>query len=136
MTNRKLPLGLMFLSALLLILALRALGWLFIGGLLGGRAIELGQGLLSLATTMILLASAVGLLRLREWARWLTLAVCSAYFGLMLFNVIVTWSGLRSNWSSLTAMNSIEAIIVLASAWWYLNRKEIRQLFRQPNETR
>ena len=124
------------MSALLLILALRALGWLFIGGLLGGRAIELGQGLLSLATTMILLASAVGLLRLREWARWLTLAVCSAYFGLMLFNVIVTWSGLRSNWSSLTAMNSIEAIIVLASAWWYLNRKEIRQLFRQPNETR
>ncbi len=133
--SRRLPLGLMLFGALLLILALRALSWLLIGGLLGGRVMGLTQVLLGLAATMVTLVSAVGLLRLREWARWLTLATCSVYFGLMLFNVIVAWPRLAGNWSILTVMNGVEAVIVLVSAWWYLNRQEVRRLFQKPAQT-
>lgn len=135
MKARKRPLGLMLLSALLLILALRALGWLLIGGLLGGSMTGAAQGLLGLIIVP-LLAGAVGLLRLREWARWLTLAVCSAYFGLTLFNVVVAWPGPESKWLTIVALNGLEAVIALVAAWWYLNRKEVRELFQKPREPR
>jgi hypothetical protein len=88
--------------------------------------------LLSLGVTVVLLVSAVGLLRLREWARWLTLALCSAYFGLTLANVVVLWPRLQASRLSLSlgVLNAVEAVIALALAWWYLNRKDVRRLFR------
>ncbi len=133
MAMPKRPLGLMLLSALLLILALRALGWVVIGGLLGQRMPYLIGGLLSLLMTAVPLIVAVGLLRLREWARWLTLAVCSIYFGLMLVNVVVMWPRLRAGWLNLSlgVLNAAEAVITLALSWWYLNREEVRRLFRE-----
>jgi len=130
---QKRPVGLMLLSALLLTMALRALGWMVIGSLLGQRTPGLAGGLLSLLVAAILLISAVGLLRLREWARWLTLALCSIYFGLMLINVVAMWSRLRTSRLNLSlgALNAAEAVIVLALSWWYLNRKDVRRLFRE-----
>jgi hypothetical protein len=128
----KRPLGLKLLSALLLIVALRGVGWIVIGGLVARRTPGLAGWLPSLLVTAVLLASAVGLLRLREWARWLTLAVCSVYFGLTLVNVGVLWPRLRASRVNLNlgALNAAEAVIVQASAWWYLNRKDVRRLFR------
>ena len=122
------------MSVLLLILALRAMGWVIIGGLLGQQMPDVIYGLLSLVVTAILFASAVGLLWLREWARWLTLTVCSIYFGLTLVNVVVLWPRL---WASrlnlgLGVLNGAEAVIVLVLTWWYLNRKAVRLLFREP----
>ena len=130
----KRPLGLMLCSALLLVLALRAMGWVVIGGLLGPQMIGLAGQLVSMLMTAILLVSAVGLLRLREWARWLTLAVCSVYFGMVLVNVVVLWSRLRASRLNLSlgVLNAAEAIIVLVPVWWYLNRKDVRRLFQQP----
>jgi len=127
----KRPLGLILFSVLLLILALRAVGWGVIGGLLGRQGPGLTGVLLSLPVTAILLVSAVGLLRLREWARWLTLAVCSVYFGLTLVNVVVLWSRLQASRLNLSLglLNGVEAVVVLALAWWYLNRKDVRRLF-------
>ena len=134
MAMPKRPVGLMLLSALLLILALRAMGWVVIGGLMGQRTPGLAGGPLSLLVTAILFTSAVGLLRLREWARWLTLAVCSIYFGLTLVNVVVMWSRLRASRLNLSlgVLNAVVAVIVLALSWWYLNRKDVRRLFREP----
>jgi hypothetical protein len=116
----------------LLVLALRALGWVAIGGFLGGRMPGLARWLLSLVVTAVLILSAVGLLRLREWARWLTLALCSIYFGLTLVNVVVLWPHLQASRLSLGLglLNAVEAVLVLALAWWYLNRKDVRWLFR------
>ena len=133
-TAQKRPVGLMLLSALLLILALRALGWLLIGALLTRRMPGLAEACLMLLVTAILLVAVVGLLRLQAWARWLTLAVCSVYFGWMLVNVITGWSRLRTNGMNLGlgVLNAIEAVIVLALAWWYLNRRDVRGLFRGP----
>ena len=130
----KRPLGLMLCSALLLVLALRAMGWVVIDGLLGPQMIGLTGRLVSMLMTAILLVSAVGLLRLREWARWLTLAVCSVYFGLVLVNVVVLWSRLRISRLNLSlgVLNAAEAVIVLALAWWYLNREDVRRLFQEP----
>jgi hypothetical protein len=131
------PVGLMLLGVLLLILALRALGWVVIGGLLAQRMPGLVGGLLGLLVTAILLITVVGLLRLREWARWLTLAVCSIYFGLTLANVVAMWSRLRAGGMSLGTslglgvLNAVEAVIALALVWWYLNRKDVRRLFRE-----
>ena len=132
MATAKRPLGLLLCSALLLVLALRALGWVTIGGFLGGRMPDLARWLLSLGVTVVLLVSAVGLLRLREWARWLTLALCSAYFGLTLASVAVLWPRLQASRPSLGlgVLNAVEAVIALALAWWYLNRKDVRRLFR------
>ncbi len=132
MATQKRPLGLMLLSALLLIMALRALGWLLIGGLLWERGSGLTGGLLNLLLAAIFLVSAVGLLRLREWARWLTLAICSIYFGWMLVNVVVVWPDLRASRANLGlgVLNGVEAVLVLAMAWWYLNRKDVRRLFQ------
>jgi hypothetical protein len=134
MRAQKRPVGLMLLSALLLTMALRALGWAVIGGLLGQRTPGLAGGLLSMLVAAVLLISAVGLLRLREWARWLTLALCSIYFGLMLTNVAAMWSRLRTSRLNLSlgALNAAEAVIVLALSWWYLNRRDVRRLFRNP----
>jgi len=134
MATPKRPLGLMLLSALLLILALRAMGWVVINGLLEQQTPGLVEGLTSLLVTAILITSAVGLLRLREWARWLTLAVCSVYFGLMLFNVVTMWPRLRASRLNLGlgVANGAEAVIVLILAWWYLNREDVRRLFREP----
>jgi len=130
----KRPLGLMLCSALLLVLALRAMGWVVIGGLLGPQMIGLTGRLMSMLITAVLLVSAVGLLRLREWARWLTLAVCSVYFGMVLVNVVVLWSRLRISRLNLSlgVLNAAEAVIVLALAWWYLNREDVRRLFQEP----
>ena len=132
MATVKRPLGLLLCSALLLVLALRALGWVAIGGFLGGRMPGLARWLLSLVVTAVLILSAVGLLRLREWARWLTLALCSIYFGLTLVNVVVLWPHLQASRLSLGLglLNAVEAVLVLALAWWYLNRKDVRWLFR------
>ena len=132
MATAKRPLGLLLCSVLLLVLALRALGWVTIGGFLGGHMPDLARWLLSLGVTVVLLVSAVGLLRLREWARWLTLALCSAYFGLTLVNVVVLWPRLQASRLSLSlgVLNAVEAVIALALAWWYLNRKDVRRLFR------
>jgi hypothetical protein len=129
----KRPLGLILFSALLVILALRAVGWMVIGGLLGQGMPGLIRGLLGLPITAILLISAIGLLRLREWARWLTLIVCSIYFGLILINVVVLWPELRASQLNLSlgVLNGVEAIIVLPLVWWYLNRKSVRRLFRE-----
>ena len=133
MTERGRPVGLMLLGVLLLVLALRALGWMVIGGLLARRVPGLVEGLLTILITAILLVSVVGLLRLREWARWLTLIVCSVYFGLMLVNVVVMWPRLRLSRTNLGLglMNAVEAVIVLASAWWYLSRRDVRSLFSE-----
>jgi uncharacterized membrane protein (DUF2068 family) len=124
----------MLLSALLLIVALRAMGWAIINGLLEQRMPNLIERLVSLPVTAILLISAVGLLRLQEWARWLTLAVCSIYFGLMLVNVVFLWPQLQASQLNLSlgVLNAVTALIVLALTWWYLNRKEVRRLFRKP----
>jgi len=133
MAASKRPLGLMLVSALLLIMALRAGSWLIVGGLLGGESPGLTGWLLGLLVMVVLLISAAGLLRLREWARWLTLALCSVYFGLTLINVVVLWPRLRASRLSLSlgALNAAEAVIVLVPAWWYLNRKDVRRLFRK-----
>ena len=133
MAASKRPLGLMLVSALLLIMALRAGSWLIVGGLLGGESPGLTGWLPGLLVMVVLLISAVGLLRLREWARWLTLALCSVYFGLTLINVVVLWPRLRASRLSLSlgALNAAEAVIVLLPAWWYLNRKDVRRLFRK-----
>ncbi|MFQ6102010.1 MAG: hypothetical protein ACE5OS_12365 [Anaerolineae bacterium] len=138
MTTQRQPLGLMLLSALLLILALRALGWLLIGGLLGEQGPGLTGGLVGLLITAMFLISAVGLLRLREWARWLTLAICSIYFGLMLVNVVIKWPELCANRTNLSlgVLNGVEAVLVLAMAWWYLNRKDVRRLFQKSGQSR
>jgi len=132
-TNPKRPLGLVLLSVLLLILALRAVGWIIIGGILRGYLPDPAQWVLSLVVGAILLASAIGLLRLQAWARWLALAVCSVYFGLTLVNVAVLWPQLRNSRVSLRlgVLNAAEAILVLSMAWWYLNRKEVRRLFQK-----
>jgi hypothetical protein len=116
----------------LLVLALRALGWVAIGGFLGGRMPGLARWLLSFVVTVVLILSAVGLLRLREWARWLTLALCTIYFGLTLASVVVLWPRLQASRLSLGLglLNAVEAVLVLALAWWYLNRKDVRWLFR------
>jgi hypothetical protein len=121
------------LSVLLLILALRAVGWIIIGGILRGYLPDPAQWVLSLAVGAILLASAIGLLRLWAWARWLALAVCSVYFGLTLVNVAVLWPQLRTSRTSLRlgVLNAAEAILVLSMAWWYLNRREVRRLFQK-----
>lgn len=138
MATQKRPLGLMLLSALLLILALRSLGWLLIGGLLWEWGPGLKKGLVGLPLAAISLISAVGLLRLREWARWLTLAICSIYFGLMLVNVVATWPDLRANRTNLSlwVLNGVEAVLVLVMAWWYLNREDVRSLFRETERRR
>ena len=137
-TKQKRPLGLVLLSVLLLILALRAVGWVIIGGILRGYLPGPAQWTLSLLVGAILLASAIGLLRLRAWARWLALAVCSVYFGLTLVNVAVLWPQLRTNRVSLRlgVLNAAEAILVLSMAWWYLNRKEVRQIFQKRPQNR
>jgi len=122
----------MLLSVLLLVMALRALGWLLIGSLLWEQGTGPTRGILSLLLAAIFLISAVGLLRLREWARWLTLAICSIYFGWMLVNVVVVWPDLRASRTNLGlgVLNGVEAVLVLAMAWWYLNRKDVRRLFQ------
>lgn len=132
MATQKRPLGLMLLSVLLLVMALRALGWLLIGGLLWEQGTGSTRGILSLLLAAIFLVSAVGLLRLREWARWLTLAICSIYFGWMLVNVVVVWPDLRASRTNLGlgVLNGVEAVLVLAMVWWYLNRKDVRRLFQ------
>lgn len=132
-TKQKRPLGLVLLSVLLLILALRAVGWIIIGGVLRGYLPGPAQWALGLVVGAILLASAIGLLRLWAWARWLALAVCSAYFGLTLVNVAVLWPQLRTSQVSLRlgVLNAAEAILVLSMTWWYLNRKEVRRLFQK-----
>ena len=132
-TKPKRPLGLVLLSVLLLILALRAVGWVIIGGILRGYLPGPAQWILSLLVGAILLASAIGLLRLRAWARWLALAVCSVYFGLTLVNVAVLWPRLRTSAVNLRlgVLNAAEAILVLSMAWWYLNRREVRRLFQK-----
>jgi hypothetical protein len=128
----KRPLGLMLLSALLLIVALRGVGWIVVGGLVARRTPGLAGWLLSLLVMAVILASAVGLLRLQEWARWVTLAVCSVYFGLTLVNVVARWPRLRTGRVNLSlgVLNAAVALVVLASAWWYLNREDVRRLFR------
>lgn len=133
MAAPKRPLGLVLLSAVLLILALRGIGWVTIGGfLIEGRLSGLVGWLLALSTAAILLTTAVGLLRLREWARWLALALYTIYFGLTLVNVVVLWPRLRASRTSLTlgVLNAVEAVTVLALAWWYLNRQDVRRFFR------
>lgn len=133
MRTRKRPVGLMLLSVLLLIVALRALGWLIIGGVLARRVPGLIGSLVGLALTASLLIIVVGLLRLREWARRLALLACSAYFGLKLINVVALWPRLRANRMSLTLglLNVGEALVVLTLAWWYLNRRDVRRLFQK-----
>lgn len=135
MATRERPLGLMLLSALLLILALRALVWLLVGSLLWGQGAGLTRVLLGLSLAAIFVIGAVGLLRLREWARWLTLAIYSIYFGWVLVNVVTSWPGMRAIWTNLGlgVLNGVEAVIVLAMGWWYLNRKDVRRLFRGPD---
>jgi len=133
MAAPKRPLGLVLLSAVLLILALRGIGWVTIGGfLIEGRRSGFAGWLLALSMAAILLATAVGLLSLREWARWLALALYTIYFGLTLVNVVVLWPRLRSSRTSLTlgVLNAVEAVTVLALAWWYLNRQDVRRFFR------
>jgi len=131
MTVHRRPVGLMLLSALLLIVALRALGWLIIGGVLTQHRPGLIGALVGLLVTIILLITVVGLLRLREWARWLTLTACSVYFGLTLFNVVAQWPRLQANWPNLVLglLNGGLAVTVLILAWWYLNRRDVRRLF-------
>ena len=87
-----------------------------------------------LLVTAVLLTSAVGLLRLQEWARWLTLAACSIYFGLTLVNVGTLWPRLQVNRLNLSlgVLNAVTAISVLALMWWYLNREDVRRLFQKP----
>jgi hypothetical protein len=137
-TKQKRPLGLVLLSVLLLILALRAVGWIIIGGILRGYLPGPAQWVLGLVVGAILLASAIGLLRLWAWARWLALVVCSVYFGLTLVNVAVLWPQLRTSQVSLRlgVLNAAEAILVLFMAWWYLNRKEVRQIFQKRPQNR
>jgi len=132
MAQPKRPLGLMLFSAVLLILALRAIGLGIISGLLWRRLPAPAVQLLSLLVTAIFLISAVGLLQLREWARWLTLAVCSIYCGWMLVNVIALWPRM----TVLNGVEGTEAVITLALTWWYLNRKDVRRLFRKPGKSR
>ncbi len=128
--TKKRPFGVMTFSVLLLLMALRALGWVLVSGLTGGVGAGMAGGLVNLPAALILIVCAVGLLRLREWARWLTLAVCSLYFGVTLFNVVAAWPGLEGNLAlGLVALNGAEAVLVLASVWWYLNRREVRKIF-------
>ena len=134
MGTSKRPVGLMCLSALLLVMALRAMGWVVLGGLLGQERPGLAGLLLALVATGALVVSAIGLLRLRQWARWLTLAMCTVYFGLTLANVVILWPRLQASRTNLSLglLNAAEAVIVLGLAWWYLNRKDVRHLFRRP----
>lgn len=127
------PLGLAFLSLLLVVLALRAVGWIVIGGLLRGYLPDPARWFLSLLVAVVLLVAAIGLLWLREWARWLALAVCTVYFGLLLVNVVATWPRLRASRVNLGlgVLNAVEAVLVLSLAWWYLNRREVRRLFQK-----
>jgi len=133
-TRRNRPVGLLLLGVLLLILALRALGWVVVGSLMAQRALGPAEALTNLLTALVLLVTTVGLLRLREWARWLALAACSAYFGLTLVNVLGLWPRLRGDWMNLSLglLNAAIAVGVLAFVWWYLNRKDVRRLFRGP----
>ena len=130
--TQKRPVGLLLINALLLIVALRAIGWTLVGSLLSKHS-SLTKGLLSLSIMMIFLISAIGLLRLREWARWLTLTICSLYFGSMLLNVIAMGPHLTSNRINLSLglLNGAEAISTLFLAWWYLNREDVRRLFQE-----
>lgn len=132
MAQPKRPLGLMLFSAVLLILALRAIGWAIIDDLLWRQSSDPTGWLISLPVMAIFLISAVGLLRLREWARWLALAINSIYFGWMLVNVIA----LRSRLTVLNGVEGAEAVIMLALTWWYLNRKDVRRLFLKPGKSR
>jgi uncharacterized membrane protein (DUF2068 family) len=134
MRTPKRPLGLMLLSIVLLILALRAMGWIVINGLVEQQTPSLVDGVARLLVTAVLLVSATGLLRLQEWARWLTLAVCSIYFGLTLVNVGTLWPSLQINRLNLSlgVLNAVTAISMLALMWWYLNREDVRRLFRKP----
>ena len=52
--------------------------------------------------------------------------------GLTLVNVVVLWPRLQASRLSLGlgVLNAVEAVIALALAWWYLNRKDVRRLFR------
>jgi hypothetical protein len=132
-TRQNLPVGLLLLGVLLLILALRALGWVVIGSLLAQRTLDPAEALTNLLTALVLLVTTVGLLRLREWARWLALAACSAYFGLTLVNVLGLWPRLRGDWMNLGlgVLNAMIAVSVLAFVWWYLNRRDVRRLFQR-----
>jgi len=138
MGAQKRPVGLMLLSALLLIVALRALGWLVIGSILARRMPGSNGAFVGLLVTATLLIIVVGLLRLREWARWLALIACSVYFGLTLVNVVAQWPRLRASGVGLGLglLNAGEAVIVLTLTWWYLNRREVRRLFQKANRER
>jgi len=130
----KRPLGLILLSALLMILALRAVGWIAIGGFMERRLPGPVRWLVSLALAAVFLVGAVGLMRLWEWARWIALATYTTYFGMTLFNVVAMWPHLQANRASLILgmLNAIEAVTVLALAWWYLNCQNVRRLFQKP----
>ena len=127
------PLGLMLLSALLLILALRTVGWVAIGGFMERRLPGPARWLVSLPLVAVFLVGAAGLMRLWRWARWLALATYTAYFGMTLVNVVAMWPRLQANRTSLVLgiLNATEAVTVLALAWWYLNRQDVRRLFRK-----
>ena len=121
------------LSALLLILALRAVSWVAIGGFIERRLPGPAGWLVSLPLAAVFLVGAAGLMRLWEWARWLALATYTSYFGMTLVNVVAMWPRLQANRTSLVLgiLNATEAVTVLALAWWYLNRQDVRRLFRK-----
>ena len=88
-------------------------------------------GLLTLPVVTAFVLCAVGLLRLKEWARWSSLAACSLYFGGMLVNVVGLWirSGPSRTELTLGVLNGIGAVAVLLWVWWYLTREDVRELF-------
>ena len=85
------PLGLVLIAALLIMLSLRALVWTLGEWLLGDGLLGTGRVPVYAAVFAASITSAIGLLLLQRWARWLALALCSVYAALLVGGLIAGW---------------------------------------------
>jgi hypothetical protein len=117
--------------ALLIVLSLRAVVWMLGDWLFGQRSLLSVRFVAHVVICAASLASAVGLLLVQSWARWMALGLCSGYSLLLIASLIAEWAKLGWNGIGLgrTVAVVLEAVAVACACWWYLTRPKVLLLF-------